>query len=71
MTIERASSSTYASVPERLPTTESLKPLTISELQLWHGHLAHIHPTALQSLIDGYTNDDSMCTACIQDKHKQ
>jgi len=26
---------------------------------------------ALKSLVKGYTNDDSMCTGCIQAKHKQ
>jgi len=33
--------------------------------------LAHMHPTSVRSLIPEYTNDDSMCTVCIQAKHKQ
>jgi hypothetical protein len=30
-----------------------------------------MNPTAITSLVKGYTNDDSMCTVCIQAKHKQ
>jgi len=30
-----------------------------------------MNPTAIKSLVKGYTNDDSMCTVCIQAKHKQ
>ena len=30
-----------------------------------------MNPTAIKSLIDGYTHDDSMCTVCIQAKHNQ
>ena len=30
-----------------------------------------MNPTAKKSLISGYTHDDSMCTVCIQAKHKQ
>jgi len=47
------------------------KPLPISESRLRHRQLAHINPTALRSQIDGSITDDSMCTACIQAKHKQ
>jgi len=72
---EWASPSTHTSVPQSPPTTKSSKPtrksLTISESWLWHRCLANIHPTALRSLIDGYTKDHSMFTACIQAKHKQ
>ena len=52
-------------------TKTTWKPLTISESRLWHRRLALINSTALRSLIDGYTKDHSMCTACIQAKHKQ
>jgi len=45
--------------------------LTISESRIWHRRLAHMNPTAIKSLVKGYTNDDSMCTVCIQAKHKQ
>jgi len=66
-----ASPSAASTVTQSPPTTESPKPLTISESRLWHRRLAHIHPTALRSLIVGYTKDDAMCTACIQAEHKQ
>jgi len=69
--LHTASPSAASTVTESPPTTESPKPLTISESRLWHRRLAHIHPTALRSLIVGYTKDNSMCTACIQAKHKQ
>jgi len=46
------------------------KSLTISESRLWHRWLAHMNPTTIESLVSGYTHDDSMCTICIQGKHK-
>jgi hypothetical protein len=73
--LHTASPSAASTVPQCPPSTiltkTTRKPLTISELRLWHRRLAHINPTALRSLIDGYTKDGSMCTACIQAKHKQ
>jgi hypothetical protein len=81
--LHTASPSGASTVPQSPPTTvltkttrkpftkTTRKPLPISESRLWHRRLAHINPTALRSLIDGYTKDDSMCTACVQDKHKQ
>jgi len=69
--LHTASPSAASTVTQSPPTTKSPKPLTISESRLWHRRLAHIHPTALRSLIVGYTIDDSMYTACIQAKHKQ
>jgi len=54
-----ASRSAASTVPQCPPATEFPKPtwksLTISESRLWHCRLAHIHPTALRSLIDGYS----------------
>jgi len=47
------------------------KSLIIIESRLWHQRLAHINHTAMKSLVSGYTHDDSMCTVCIQAKHKQ
>jgi len=65
---------TASPVPQCPSATKFWKPsqklLTISELQLCHHCLAQINLTALQSLIDGHTKDDSICTACIQAKHK-
>jgi len=69
--LHTASPSAASTVTQSPPTTESPKPLTISESRLWHRRLAHIHPIALRSLIVGYTKDDSMCTSCIQAKRKQ
>jgi len=51
-------------------TMMAQKHLIISESRLWHRCIAHNNHTALRSLIDGYTKDDSMCTACIQAQHK-
>jgi len=74
--LHTASPSAASTVPQSPPTTVPLtkttrKTLIISESRLWYRCLAHIHPTALRSPIDGYTKDHSMCTACIQAKHKQ
>jgi hypothetical protein len=71
------SASPYAAstVPQCPAATESPKHLrkllTITESQLWHCRRSHIDPTTLRSLIDGYTSNDSMCTACIQAQYKQ
>jgi hypothetical protein len=45
--------------------------LTVPESNLWHRRLAYMYLTAMQSLIDRYTHDDSKCTVSIQAKHKQ
>jgi len=47
------------------------KTLTIPQSRLWHRRFAHIQPASVRSLIPKYINDDSMCTVCIQAKHKQ
>jgi len=52
-------------------TKSTQKSLTISESRLWHRRLAHINPTAMKTLIGRYKHDDSMCTVCIQAKHKE
>ena len=75
-TIEPSEAPTIASTsPPSAPSTtitkSTRKSLTVSESRLWHRRLAHINPTAIKSLIEGYTHDDSMCTVCIQAKHKQ
>ena len=44
---------------------------TVSELKLWHRRLAHLHPAAMRSLIDGFTHEDTQCDVCVQAKHKQ
>ena len=73
--LHTTSPSAASTVPQCPPATEfpkpTRKPLTISESRRWLRRLAHFHPTALRSLIDGYTKDDSMYTVCIQAKHKQ
>jgi len=63
------------------PTMESSKSPTIAPTsppatsvlrsRLWHRRIAHLNPTAIKSIVEGYTHDDSMCTVCIQAKHKQ
>jgi len=72
---EVASSSTHTTVPQCPPTTgypnPTQKPITISESRLWKRYLAHIHPTARRSPINGYTKDNSVCTAFIQAKHEE
>jgi len=30
-----------------------------------------MNPTTMKSLVSGYTHDDTMCTVCIQAKHKE
>jgi len=57
--------------PSTDKTKSTRKSLTIPGSRLWHRRLAHINPTSMKTLIGGYTHDDSMCTVCIQAKHKQ
>jgi hypothetical protein len=57
--------------PTAAKTKSTRKSLTISELRLWHQRLGHINSTAMKTLIGGYKHNDSMCTVCIQAKHKQ
>ena len=56
---DRASSSAHFTVSQWTPTTvfpkTTRKPLTISKSLLSHRRLAHTHPTALRSLLDGNT----------------
>ena len=51
-----------ATVPPAIPITES---------KLWHQRMAHLHPVAMQSLLQGYTHDNQQCDVCIQAKHKR
>jgi hypothetical protein len=67
-----APTSTSTSPPITATKSKSTrKTLTIKQSSLWHRRFAHMHPTSVRSLISEYTNDDSMCTVCIQTKHKQ
>jgi hypothetical protein len=59
------------SAPSTTITKSTRKSLTVLESLLWHRRLARMNPTAMKSLIEGHTHDDSMCTACIQAKHNQ
>jgi len=68
-TIEPTIESSRAPIAAKTKSTR--KSLTISESRIWHRRLAHMNPTAIKSLVKGYTNDDSMWTVCIQAKHKQ
>jgi len=73
LTIEPTIESTIESLgaPIAAKSKFTRKALTISESRFWHRRLAHMNPTAMKSPVKGYTNDDSMCTVCIQAKHKQ
>src|SRR5436853_5256762 len=53
--------------------TETARPgsKAISESRLWHRRLAHLHPAAMRSLIDGLIHEDTQCDVCVQAKHKQ
>jgi len=55
------------------PTIASTSPPASSVLKsrLWHRRLAYLNPTAIKSIVKGYTHNDSMCTVCVQAKHKQ
>jgi len=56
--------------PSTAKTKSTRKSLIIPESRIWHRRLAHLNPTTMKSLIDGYTHDDSICTVCIPAKHK-
>ena len=51
--------------------TASATAKSVSELRLWHRRFAHLHSAAIQSSIDGFSNNDTMCDVCVQAKHKQ
>jgi len=56
-----------------LSTTE-LTPASTITTRLWHLRLAHLHPAAMRSLIDGISDLDAaigLCDVCLQAKHKQ
>jgi len=53
-------------------TTSDLTTASTITARLWHQKLAHLHPVAMRSLIDGLNNlDETMCDVCLQAKHKQ
>jgi len=60
-----------AKAPIAAKTKFTQKSLTISESRPWHRQQAHINPNTMQTLIGGYTHNDSMGTVCIKAKHKQ
>jgi len=68
-TIEPTIESSRAPIEAKTKSTE--KSLAISESRIWHRQLVHLNPTTKKALIDAYPQDDSMCTVCIQTKHKQ
>jgi len=56
----------------RSQTNSDLTPASTITARLWHRRLAHLHPAAMRSLIDGLNDlDDTMCDVCLQAKHKQ
>jgi len=68
-TIEPSIKLPTAPIAGKIKSTQ--KSHTISMLRIWHWQLAHMNPSTMQSLNDGYTHNDSMCTVCIQAKHTQ
>jgi len=72
-TIEPTIESTIESsrAPIAAKTKPTRKSLMISKSRIWHWRIAYMNPTTIKSLPVGYTHDDSMCTVCIQAKHKQ
>jgi transposase InsO family protein len=62
--------------PTQKPTSSAAQPtkkkkLSISESRMWHRRLAHLHPAAMRSLIDGLTHSDTTCNVCIKAKAKR
>jgi transposase InsO family protein len=51
--------------------TKQKKKLSLSESRMWHRRLAHLHPAAMRSLIDGLTHSDTTCDVCIKAKAKR
>jgi transposase InsO family protein len=56
-----------------IPANPSAPPsrLSTAETRLWHRRLAHLHPAAMRSLIDGLTHDDAICEVCLKAKQKR
>jgi len=52
--------------------TADLTPTSTITARLWHQRIAHLHPAAMQFLIDRLNNpDETMCHVCLQARHKQ
>ena len=78
---QRKRNSSLARVIINEPTIESSESPTITptsppassilKSRLWHQRLAHLNSTAIKFILKGYTHHDSMCTVCMQAKHKQ
>jgi transposase InsO family protein len=58
------------STPAATSPTHSTS-LSIEESRRWHRRLAHLHPAAMRSLIDGLSHDDQRCEVCIKAKQKR
>jgi len=54
-------------------STTELTSASIITMRLWHRRLAHLHPAAMRSLMDGFNDLDAtgMCDVCLQAKHKR
>jgi transposase InsO family protein len=57
--------------PASRTSTQTKKKLSISESRMWHRRLAHLHPAAMRSLIDGLTHSDTTCEVYIKAKAKR
>jgi len=61
---QRASS--LLSAPLTAITRSSCQSLTLWESRQWHQRLSHVYPKAIESPVMRYTNDNLICTVCIQ-----
>jgi hypothetical protein len=60
-----------SSTPTRRPALVPATTLSTEESRRWHRRLAHLHPAAMRSLIDGLSHDDQLCDVCLKAKQKR
>jgi hypothetical protein len=60
-----------SSTPTRRPSPVPVTTLSTEESRRWHRRLAHLHPAAMRSLIDGLSHDDQKCEVCLKAKQKR
>jgi hypothetical protein len=66
-----ASSNDLSSTVIANPNPAPPRRLSTEGSRLWHRHLAHLHPAAMRSLIDGLKHDDQKCEVCFKAKQKR
>jgi len=76
-TVQSAAPPTDPTIAERkkrkkyTSSTVELTPASTITMRLWHRRLAHLHPAAMRSLIDGFEDLNGMCDVCLHAQHKQ